>query len=104
MPEPPDGPDSLEGLAFQLILQKLTTLERAMASMPPLLKKIIDHLEAQTKQPEVEMASYAQLYPELPQDEASPPTLPDVRAADALPPLPPPGRWWRWFLKEGPRA
>ena len=100
MPEPPEGPDSLEGMAFQLILHKLTTLERAMASMPPLLKKIVDQLEAQGTQPEVEVASYADLYPELPQDEAAAPTLPDVCAPDVRPPLPLPGRWWRWFLKE----
>ena len=49
MPETPDGPDSLEGMAFQLILQKLGSLERAMQAMPPLLKKIVDQLEAQTQ-------------------------------------------------------
>ena len=67
-PEPHEGPDSLEGLAFQLILQKLVGLERAIQGIPPLLQKIVTHLEAQTQQSEVPVATYAQLYPEL-QDE-----------------------------------
>ena len=53
MPASHEGPESLEGLAFQLILQKLVSLERAMQGIPPLLQKIVTHLEAQTKQPEV---------------------------------------------------
>src|SRR5262249_34213256 len=101
MPAPHEGPDSLEAMAFQLLLQKVTNLERAMASMPPLLKKIVEQLEAQAKPgEEVEVASYTQLYPELPQEEGELPILPDVGAADALPTQPPPRRWWRWFLKE----
>jgi hypothetical protein len=94
----PDAPDALETIAFQLILQKLQTLEQAMKAMPPLLKKIVDQLEAQTKHPEVEVASYAALYPEVAEDEEAP-ALPDVRAADALPHRVP-RRWWRWFVRE----
>jgi hypothetical protein len=103
MAEPREGPDSLEGMAFQLVLHKLGSLERAIQAMPPLLKKIVDHLEAQTKQPEVEVATYAQLYPEWPQDEGKeqagatqerPTTVetdrPHVRR-----------RVWHWFLKKG---
>jgi hypothetical protein len=96
MPEPPEGPDSLEGMAFQLILHKLATLERAMASMPPLLKKIVDQLEAQGTQPEVEVATYAQLYPELPQEEGKAPQTGET----AAPPRPVKRRVWHWFLKQ----
>jgi hypothetical protein len=96
MPEPQDGPDSLEAMAFQLLLQKVTNLERAMASMPPLLKKIVDQLEAQGKQPEVEVASYSDLYPELPQAAGEQPGA----KQDAPTRGPAPRRWWRWFLRE----
>lgn len=97
MADSPTDPRSVEALAFELLLQKVTGLERSMASIPPLLKKIIDHLEAQGKQPEVPVATYAQLYPGL--DDT--PETEDVQAADVLPPLPPPRRWWAWFLKGG---
>jgi hypothetical protein len=69
MPEPHEGPESLEGLAFQLILQKLVSLERAIQGIPPLLGKIVAHLEAQTQQPDVPIATYAQLYPELQEEQ-----------------------------------
>jgi hypothetical protein len=85
-------------MAFQIILQKLVIVERAMQAIPPLLKKIVDQLEAQSKQTEAEVATYEQLYPELPVEEA-PTSLPDVRAANPLPTRPP-RRWWRWFVKE----
>jgi len=106
MPASHEGPDSLEGLAFQLILQKLVSLERAMQGIPPLLKKIVDHLEAQTQQPEVPVATYAQLYPELPdeggeeQEAAATDASPAVEAS-AAPQQGKPQRFWRWFLKEG---
>jgi hypothetical protein len=106
MPESQHGPDSLEGLAFQLILQKLTTLERAMQGIPPLLKKIVDHLEAQTQQPEVPMATYAQLYPELQDEggegqETAAKDASQAARASAFPQRGTPRRFWRWFLKEG---
>jgi len=85
-------------MAFTIILQKLVILERAMQAIPPLLKKIVDHLEAQGQQPGVDVARYEVLYPAITADET--PTPPDVRAADPLPTRPP-RRWWRWFVKEG---
>jgi hypothetical protein len=96
MAEPAQEPDGIESMAFQLLLHKVTTLERAMQGIPPLLKKIIDHLEAQTKQPEVEVATYTQLYPELPQEEEETPQTGET----ARPPLPRKRRVWQWFLKE----
>lgn len=99
MPAPQDTSESVDAKAFQLVLHKLESLERAMQALPPLLGKIIAHLEAQ--QPaaaEVEVATYAQLYPDIEPDATE--VLPDVRAADALPHPPPPRRWWRWFLKQ----
>jgi hypothetical protein len=107
MPEPHEGPDSLEGMAFQLLLQKVTGLERAMQSIPPLLKKIIDQLEAQTTQPDVEVATYAQLYPELegetPEAAATADTEMSTAGADNTPALPVRRRRrpWHWFLREG---
>jgi hypothetical protein len=100
MPEPQESPkESVESMAFQLLLQKVTGLENALRSMPPLLKKIIDHLEAQAKQPEAPVATYAQLYPEIDDDE-------EPEAA----PVPPPDpqtltrarRFWHWFVTERP--
>jgi hypothetical protein len=93
-------------MAFQLLLHKITSLERAMQGIPPLLKKIVDHLEAQTQQPDVPMATYAQLYPEL-QDEGG--EGQETEAKDAsqaveagvAPQRGKPRRFWRWFLKEG---
>jgi hypothetical protein len=91
----------MEAMAFQLLLHKVTSLERAMQGIPPLLKKIIDHLEAQTKQPEVEVATYAQLYPELPQDEAEETEAPVTAQQEPAPQHATPRRFWRWFMKEG---
>jgi hypothetical protein len=100
MPEPHEGPDGLESMAFQLLLHKITNLERAMQGIPPLLKKIVDHLEAQTQQPDVPMATYAQLYPELPQgaDEAQPDTTPAQTDSTTMPRR---RRVWQWFVREG---
>ena len=102
MTEVPQGPDGLESMAFQLILHKLTSLEQAMHAIPPLLKKIIDQLEAQATQPDVPIATYAQLYPELGASETE--DLIEVVAAP-VPEAPPvrQARWrfWRWFLREG---
>jgi hypothetical protein len=102
MPEPHEGPDSLEGMAFQLILQKLVGLERALQGIPPLLQKIVTHLEAQTQQPDVPIATYAQLYPELQEadeaQESAAQTTPETTA-----PVPPDARTrrlWQWFLRE----
>ena len=104
MPEPHEGPDSLEGLAFQLILQKLVSLERAIQGIPPLLQKIVTHLEAQTQQSEVPIATYAQLYPELPKDEDDvhldeTPSVTQTGAADNTT-MPRRRRLWQWFLRE----
>jgi hypothetical protein len=101
MAEPHEGPDSLESMAFQLLLQKVTALERAMQSIPPLLKKIIEQLEAQAKQPDVEVATYAQLYPELQDEDPEA----ETEAPTAVPggvPAPPicPRRFWHWFMRE----
>jgi hypothetical protein len=103
MPEPHEGPDSLEGLAFQLILQKLVGLERTMQGIPPLLAKIVSHLEAQTKQEEVPIATYTQLYPEL-QEESETQGIEEPQTTATVDPaakVPQPRRLWRWFLKEG---
>jgi len=103
MAETHEGPDGLEGLAFQLILQKLLSLERAMQGIPPLLQKIVTHLEAQTQHPEVPIATYAQLYPEL-QDERAAQATEEQKAtetAEPAPTVPHTRRLWQWFLKEG---
>ncbi len=104
MTEVPQGPDGLESMAFQLILHKLTSLEQAMHAIPPLLKKIIDQLEAQATQPDVPIATYAQLYPELHEGASETEDLIEVVAAP-VPEAPPvrQARWrfWRWFLREG---
>jgi hypothetical protein len=104
MAEPHEGPDGLEGLAFQLILHKLLTLERAMQGTVPLLQKIVAHLEAQTQQPEVPIATYAQLYPELSKDEDDghpdeTPSVTQTGAADNAT-MPRRRRLWQWFLRE----
>ena len=106
MAEPHEGPDGLEGLAFQLILHKLLSLERALQGIPPLLQKIVTHLEAQTQQPEVPIATYAQLYPELHEDGAEEQApveqgTPDAATDSAAAPPVRPRRFWRWFVREG---
>ena len=63
MPAPHDTPDGLEAMAFQLLLHKIARIEQAIQGIPPLLAKIVDHLEAQTQQPAAPTATYAQLYP-----------------------------------------
>jgi hypothetical protein len=103
-----DSPDSIETMAFQVLLQKMVGLEqhlggleRSMQSIPPLLAKIIAHLEAQTAQPEVPVATYAQLYPELEGQEpaeAGALLLPDIPPPPAVPA--PRRRVWHWFLRE----
>jgi hypothetical protein len=105
MPEPHEGPDGLEAMAFELLLHKVTGLERAMQSIPPLLKKIIDQLEAQTKQPDVPVATYAQLYPELQEEEPEGTATAEQDApvavdasASALPVRR--RRFWHWFMRE----
>ena len=103
MTEPREGPDSLEGLAFQLILQKLLSLERAMQGIPPLLGKIVAHLEAQTQQPDVPIATYAQLYPALQEEQeeqgSEEPKMPE--GEDPISPVSLRRRVWQWFLREG---
>jgi hypothetical protein len=82
-------------MAFQLVLQKVTGMERDLKSIVSLLQKVITQLEVKQTEAEVPMATYEQLYPEMAE------VAEDVRAADVLPPLPPPRRWYRWFLKKG---
>ena len=104
MAEAPTGPDGLETMAFQLLLHKVTSLEQAVHSLPPLLKKIIDQLEAQGKQPDVPIATYAELYPEFQEEASACEEVIDVVAhpAPKAPPAPQ-ARWrfWRWLLREG---
>jgi hypothetical protein len=115
MAEAPTGPDGLETMAFQLLLYKVTSLEHAMQAIPPLLTKIVDQLEAQAKQPDVPVATYAQLYPELHEGASEAEEVLDVVAE-----TPPPRRdgvgagsvatfpqvrrrrFLGWFLKEIP--
>jgi hypothetical protein len=100
MDEGPKDQDVLETMAFQILLHKVTGLEQAVQALPPLLKKIIDYLEAQSKPPEVPVASYAQLYPALEKAETSAPmaavaqAVPVSRARRR--------RMWQWFVKEAP--
>jgi hypothetical protein len=98
-PEP--TPDRLEAMAFQLVLHKLMGVEQTMQGMLPLLQKIVNHLEAQNQRPEVEIATYGQLYPEV-QEVPDGTTVPEAAEAlmPALPPPRPRPRLWRWFLKE----
>jgi hypothetical protein len=66
------------------------------------LQKIVTHLEAQTQQPEVPIATYADLYPEL-QDgnEAQGTAEQTTEVAETVPTVPHRRRLWQWFLKEG---
>ena len=91
--------ESVESMAFQILLQKVTSLERAVQSLPPLLAKIISQLEAQQPRTDIPIATYAQLYPEL--DEETPGVdepPPSVEVPSARPR--PHDRLWRWFVKE----
>jgi hypothetical protein len=102
MAEAPGSPDGLEAMAFQLLLHKVTNLEHAVQSLPPLLAKIIAHLEAQAKQPEVPIATYAQLYPELQEEAAE-----ETGAVMEVTPMVADTtrrrrRFWHWFVKEAP--
>jgi len=87
-------------MAFQLLLQKMTSVEHTMQAIPPLLKKIIDQLEAQAKQPDVPVASYAQLYPQLQEGTPAQPEVLDVVAEAPSVPQKPRRPLLRWFLKE----
>src|SRR5215831_4936295 len=102
MAEAPPGPDGLETMAFQLLLYKVTSLEHAMQAIPPLLKKIIDQLEAQQQQPDVPVATYAQLYPEVQEEAPETPEVIDVVATPAPAPQGKRRRFLGWFLKETP--
>lgn len=69
MAPPPPQSDRTEALAFQLILDKLVTLEQAVTGLVPLLEKIVRHLEAQKPPADVPIATPAQLYAELRESE-----------------------------------
>jgi hypothetical protein len=102
MPSPQDGPDGLEAMAFQLLLHKVTSLERAMQAIPPLLTKIIAQLEAQAKPSDVPVATYAQLYPQLQEGTGEHGDVIEV-PVETPPVLQAPRRpFWRWFTKETP--
>jgi len=90
---------AIETMAFQILLHKVTGLEQAVQALPPLLKKIIEHLEAESKKPEVPVASYAQLYPALEVEATAP-----IEEIAATVPVPPARRRrvLGWFLKETP--
>jgi hypothetical protein len=100
MAEPHDASDGLEAMAFQLLLHKLTSVEQAMHAIPPLLTKIIDQLEAQAKQPDVPVASYSQLYPQLQEGTAESGDVIEVHAETPPVPQGKRRRVWRWFTKE----
>jgi hypothetical protein len=102
--ETPNDHASIETMAFQVLLQKvvgleqhLGGLERSMQSISALLAKIIAHLEAQSAQPEVPVATYAQLYREL---EPVTPALEVDIAPPLLPAAPARRSLFRWFVKE----
>ena len=68
-----------------------------------MLQKIVTHLEAQTQQSEVPVATYAQLYPEL-QDEREEQGTAEQQTTETVAPVPTvphKRRLWQWFLKEG---
>ena len=100
MPAPEEHPASTETMAFQLLLQKLVSMEHTMQAIPPLLTKIIDQLEAQAKPSAVPVATYAQLYALGQEPAAAPAPALETQA----PPAPVPharGRaLWRWFMQE----
>jgi hypothetical protein len=82
-------------MAFQLLLQKMTGMERDLKSIVGLLQKVITQLEVGQTETEVPMASYEQLYPEMAEVATEAP------AADTEAPPAQPRRWYRWFLKKG---
>lgn len=67
----PHHAERTEALAFQLILDKLLTLEQSIAGIVPLLEQIVRHLEAQKPSAEVPIATPEQLYAELGEPEPS---------------------------------
>jgi len=102
MAEQPE-PDGLEAMALQLVLsklggleQKLSGVEQAVQQTVPLLGKIVAQLEALNKKPDVPVATYAQLYSELQEDEAPEPPAPVVDVVPSVPAVSP-GRLRRWF-------
>jgi len=80
-----------------LILEKLAGMEEAVASLVPLLEKILTHLEAQVPPTTVPMATYADLYDE---PAAGPPEGELVAAA--LQPPPRPVHWWERGMWRAP--
>jgi hypothetical protein len=99
MPEQP-GPDGLEAMALQLVLSKLSDLEHKLSGVEqavqqtvPLLGKIVAQLEALHKQPDVPVATYAQLYTELQEEEVPAPPVPVIDTIASVPPW----RLRRWF-------
>jgi len=58
-----DDAGNVEAMAFQLILSELQEQKQALRQIPPLLKKVIDQLEAQAKpQAPPKIADYDEMY------------------------------------------
>jgi hypothetical protein len=72
----------------KLMLEKLAHIEEALASLGPLLGKIVAHLEGQAVKPAVALAPYEALYGPI---EAGPP---EGELVAALQPLAQPAGWW----------
>jgi hypothetical protein len=99
------GPDGLEAMALQLVLSKLSDLEHKLSGVEqavqqtvPLLGKIVAQLEALNKKPDVPVATYAQLYTELQDEEVPEEPVPVVEVRPSVPPT----RLRRWFTREEP--
>jgi hypothetical protein len=83
-------------VALQQVSAQVVGLETAMASLVPLLTRVVEYVEKQPKeQPKPKIASYVELYPEL-RTEA-----PDRPASGTAPPSAPRvSRWTRLFPKK----
>ena len=80
-----------------LILEKLAGMEEAVASLVPLLEKIMTQLETQAAPTTAPMATYADLYDE---PDAGPPEG-ELVAALLAPPARP-LRWWKRLIRGAP--
>jgi hypothetical protein len=99
------GPDGVEAMALQLVLSKLSDLEHKLSGVEqavqqtvPLLGKIVAQLEALNKKPDVPVATYAQLYTELQEEEVPEPPVP---VAQVLSPVPSATLQWKHYWAVG---
>jgi hypothetical protein len=99
----PPGATDMDALLFQKVAhletltgQRLTEMQQTIAGLLPLLETIIAHLEAQTKAPEVPIASYEAMYADHP-IETGPPEGELVAEAMPQTPVRPVGWWARLF-------